>query len=104
MGSVFPFFTNHMFRVLGYAWANSLFAFIALLMIPIPFVHFIFDFYLPRVTLLYPLRQCISTALVWGGGVNSLVWLWRDNDLRGRIFVLSDLSVCILCLYIELHE
>jgi len=38
MGTVFPLFTNQMFRTLGYNWANSLFGFIGLAMAPIPYV------------------------------------------------------------------
>ncbi|GLB43233.1 putative major facilitator superfamily protein [Lyophyllum shimeji] len=46
MATAFPLFTDQMFRRLGYNWANTLFAFIALIMIPIPFVLF---FYGPTV-------------------------------------------------------
>ncbi|KAI0784520.1 major facilitator superfamily domain-containing protein [Abortiporus biennis] len=40
MGMVFPLFTQQMFAALTYKWANTLFALIATLMIPIPFVLF----------------------------------------------------------------
>ncbi|KAJ3570415.1 hypothetical protein NP233_g4421 [Leucocoprinus birnbaumii] len=36
----FPLFTQQMYRQLGFPWANTLFAFIALLLMPIPFVLF----------------------------------------------------------------
>ncbi|KAJ7151245.1 MFS general substrate transporter [Mycena filopes] len=38
MGTVFPLFTEPMYTRLGYNWASSLFGFIALVMIPIPYV------------------------------------------------------------------
>ena len=39
MGSAtFPLFANHMFRALTYKWANVLFAGVALVIVPIPFV------------------------------------------------------------------
>ncbi|KZP11098.1 MFS general substrate transporter [Athelia psychrophila] len=46
MGMAFPLFTQQMFAALTYKWANTLFALIAVLMIPIPFVLF---FYGPRI-------------------------------------------------------
>ncbi|CAK5267428.1 unnamed protein product [Mycena citricolor] len=46
LGTVFPLFTKHMFAVLGYTWANTMFALIATVMVPIPFVLF---FYGPRI-------------------------------------------------------
>lgn len=39
MGTVFPLFTTQMYNSLTYKWANTLFACIGLLMIPIPFVR-----------------------------------------------------------------
>ncbi|KIJ65179.1 hypothetical protein HYDPIDRAFT_167441 [Hydnomerulius pinastri MD-312] len=43
MGSfAFPLFANHMFADLSYKWANTLFAGIALLIVPIPFVLFFY--------------------------------------------------------------
>lgn len=42
MGTAFPLFTNQMLRALGYKWANSLFAFIALFMIPIPYALYFY--------------------------------------------------------------
>lgn len=38
MGMAFPLFTQQMFATLTYKWANTVFALIAVLMIPIPFV------------------------------------------------------------------
>lgn len=38
MGMAFPLFTQQMFAALTYKWANTLFAGVAVLMIPIPFV------------------------------------------------------------------
>lgn len=38
MGMAFPMFTAQMFARLTYHWANTLFALIAVLMIPIPYV------------------------------------------------------------------
>lgn len=38
LGTVFPLFTQQMYRNLTYKWANTLFGCIALLMLPIPFV------------------------------------------------------------------
>lgn len=37
----FPLFTQQMYRRLGIPWANTLFAFIALVLMPIPFVSFV---------------------------------------------------------------
>ncbi|KAH6916320.1 multidrug transporter [Coprinopsis sp. MPI-PUGE-AT-0042] len=42
IGGVFPLFTAQLFDSLGYAWANSMFAFIGVAMIPIPFALFFF--------------------------------------------------------------
>lgn len=42
MGGIFPLFTQAMFRALTYKWANTLFACIAVLMIPIPYVSVCF--------------------------------------------------------------
>ncbi len=39
MGTVFPLFTQQMYDQLTYHWGTSLFGFIAVLMIPIPFVR-----------------------------------------------------------------
>ncbi|TCD59920.1 hypothetical protein EIP91_011190 [Steccherinum ochraceum] len=44
--STFPLFTQQMYAALTYKWANTIFAFIAAVMIPIPFVLF---FYGPRI-------------------------------------------------------
>ncbi|KAF7309455.1 Drug transporter [Mycena indigotica] len=38
MGTAFPLFTKQMFARLGYNWANTMFALIASLMMPIPFI------------------------------------------------------------------
>ncbi|KAJ7708906.1 MFS polyamine transporter [Mycena rosella] len=46
MATVFPLFTKQMFAVLGYNWANTMFALIAGAMAPIPFVLF---FYGPAI-------------------------------------------------------
>jgi hypothetical protein len=46
----FPLFTDQMFAALTYKWANTLFALIAVIMIPIPFVRFEFDVFLVRLT------------------------------------------------------
>ncbi|TFK23200.1 multidrug transporter [Coprinopsis marcescibilis] len=40
VGGIFPLFTVQMFDALGYSWANTIFAFIAVAMIPIPFTIF----------------------------------------------------------------
>lgn len=37
-GAVFPLFANQMFEGLGPRWASSVLGFVALIMIPIPFV------------------------------------------------------------------
>ncbi|EAU90189.2 drug transporter [Coprinopsis cinerea okayama7 len=42
LGTVFPLFTHQMYSALTYRWANLLFAGIALLLMPIPFVLFIY--------------------------------------------------------------
>ncbi|KAG9309878.1 major facilitator superfamily domain-containing protein [Chiua virens] len=42
LGAVFPLFTQHMFDSLTYKWANTLFALISVVMIPIPFILFIY--------------------------------------------------------------
>ncbi|PAV20009.1 MFS general substrate transporter [Pyrrhoderma noxium] len=39
-GCVFPLFTNQMYDRLGFRWANTVFACIAVLMMPIPFILF----------------------------------------------------------------
>lgn len=39
MGMAFPLFTDRMFVALGYQWANTLFAILAVLMIPVPYVR-----------------------------------------------------------------
>lgn len=49
LGTVFPLFTQQMYRNLTYKWANTLFGFIALLMLPIPFVLF---YYGPRIRMM----------------------------------------------------
>ncbi|KAJ7623750.1 MFS polyamine transporter [Roridomyces roridus] len=46
MATVFPLFTKQLFAALGYTWANTMFALIALVMTPIPFVLFFFG---PRI-------------------------------------------------------
>ncbi|KAJ6568250.1 MFS polyamine transporter [Mycena vulgaris] len=48
MATIFPLFTKQMFGKLGYNWANTMFALIAVLMVPIPFVLF---FYGPKIRL-----------------------------------------------------
>ncbi|KAJ2921231.1 hypothetical protein H1R20_g15867, partial [Candolleomyces eurysporus] len=40
LGGVFPFFTVKMYDKLGYTWSNTIFACLALLLAPIPFVIF----------------------------------------------------------------
>ena len=42
MGTAFPLFTKQMFAALGYNWANTMFALIATLMVPIPFVLYLY--------------------------------------------------------------
>ncbi|KZV74466.1 MFS general substrate transporter [Peniophora sp. CONT] len=42
MGFAFPLFTTQMFNTLGYHWGNTLFACIAVLMIPVPFILYRF--------------------------------------------------------------
>ncbi|KAJ7777218.1 MFS polyamine transporter [Mycena metata] len=46
LATVFPLFTAQMFSTLGYKWANTMFALIATVMVPIPFVLF---FYGPAI-------------------------------------------------------
>ncbi|KAJ7881180.1 MFS polyamine transporter [Mycena leptocephala] len=46
MATIFPLFTKQMFATLGYNWANTMFALIAAVMVPIPFVLF---FYGPAI-------------------------------------------------------
>ncbi|KAJ7498000.1 MFS polyamine transporter [Mycena galericulata] len=48
MATIFPLFTKQMFAALGYNWANTMFALIALVMVPIPFALF---FYGPAIRL-----------------------------------------------------
>ncbi|KZP30510.1 MFS general substrate transporter [Athelia psychrophila] len=45
-GLSFPLFTPQMFAALGYTWGNTLFALVSVLMIPIPFVLFLYG---PRI-------------------------------------------------------
>lgn len=40
LGAVFPLFTIQMYQKLGIHWAGSLFAFISVLLIPVPWVFF----------------------------------------------------------------
>lgn len=40
LGAVFPLFTVQMYKGLGVGWATTLLAFLALAMIPIPFLFF----------------------------------------------------------------
>ncbi|KAG1738858.1 major facilitator superfamily domain-containing protein [Suillus paluster] len=42
LATVFPLFTTRMFELLTYKWANTLFALIAALMIPIPYILFFY--------------------------------------------------------------
>ncbi|KAF8813035.1 hypothetical protein BYT27DRAFT_7251379 [Phlegmacium glaucopus] len=44
--TAFPLFTTHMYKTLGYRWANTLFGCLAAIMAPIPFVLF---FYGPAI-------------------------------------------------------
>jgi hypothetical protein len=37
--TAFPLFTEQMFEALTYKWANTLFALVAVLLLPIPFVR-----------------------------------------------------------------
>ncbi|KAF8166561.1 MFS polyamine transporter [Mycena galopus ATCC 62051] len=46
MATIFPLFTKQMFAALGYNWANTIFALVATIMVPIPFVLF---FYGPAI-------------------------------------------------------
>ncbi|KAJ7173520.1 MFS polyamine transporter [Mycena filopes] len=46
MATIFPLFTQQMFEALGYRWANTIFALVATVMAPIPFVLF---FYGPAI-------------------------------------------------------
>ena len=39
MGVAFPLFTVQMFDALGYRWGNTLFALVAIVLMPIPFVR-----------------------------------------------------------------
>jgi len=45
-GLSFPLFTPQMFAALSYKWGNTLFALVSVLMIPIPFVLFLYG---PRI-------------------------------------------------------
>ncbi len=42
LGAVFPLFTIQMYEKLGVHWAGSVFAFLSLLLLPIPFILFKF--------------------------------------------------------------
>lgn len=44
LGAVFPLFTIPMYQSLGPHWAGSIFAFIALLLMPIPWLLFRFGY------------------------------------------------------------
>ncbi len=46
----FPLFTTQMFEKLGFTWAGTLFACIATLMIPIPFVSHFPSYILMKLT------------------------------------------------------
>ncbi|KAJ6616963.1 MFS polyamine transporter [Mycena sp. CBHHK59/15] len=59
MATVFPLFTQQMFAALGYNWANTMFALVASVMVPIPFVLF---FYGPAIRL----RSKFSRMVVEG--------------------------------------
>ena len=59
MGTAFPLFTQQMYDHLTYHWGTSLFGFVAVVMIPIPFVRHIPS--LDLVVLLIRLRsRCCS--------------------------------------------
>lgn len=47
MGTAFPLFTTPMYDHLGYHWASSLFGFIAVVMIPIPYACVLFHLVSP---------------------------------------------------------
>jgi hypothetical protein len=40
VGAGFPLFASQMYQTLGYEWASSLLGFLAILLVPIPFVFF----------------------------------------------------------------
>lgn len=76
-GMAFPLFTQQMYAQLTYKWANTLFALIATLMIPIPFVGFIFPSW--RFTFLcdISLRSYSLRAPQSGPRANSLPRSWK---------------------------
>ncbi|XP_006455051.1 hypothetical protein AGABI2DRAFT_145318 [Agaricus bisporus var. bisporus H97] len=49
LATVFPLFTQQMYQKLTYKWANTLFGFLALIMVPIPFVLF---YYGPKIRMM----------------------------------------------------
>jgi len=49
LGTIFPLFTQQMYRKLTFKWANTLFGCVALLMLPIPFVLF---YYGPKIRMM----------------------------------------------------
>ena len=64
MGTVFPLFTQQMYDRLTYHWGTALFGFIAVLMIPIPFVRSLMVDSLAITVLLMPcfFRSCTGRA------------------------------------------
>lgn len=76
MGTVFPLFTNQMFRTLGYKWANSLFGLIALAMIPLPYVRHIrgFNFDCALLIRCISVRRCIFSVQPFAEGAGSPGW------------------------------
>ena len=60
IGGFFPLFTTKLLETFGYSWANSLFGFIAVAMIPIPFVSAFNGFLDLRLT---TSRHCSSWVL-----------------------------------------
>ncbi|KIY54024.1 MFS general substrate transporter [Fistulina hepatica ATCC 64428] len=56
MGMAFPLFTHQMYDNLGYQWANTMFAFIAMAMVPIPVVLFKYG---PRIRAHSPFCQVV---------------------------------------------
>ena len=81
--TAFPLFTNKMYHNLGYNWANTLFGFIGVIMIPIPFVRTV-PFCHTRAELITR-RLCFSVGPLSDYAANFLEQLWRPLLLNRKI-------------------
>ena len=88
MGFAFPLFTTQMFDALGYRWGNTLFALVAVVLMPIPFVSPSAN--ARRISTDGPChRYYYSGALRFAGAASSRGWCWSNKLLGSRRSKLS---------------